>query len=294
VTRFGVLGTGYWADVCHASGIAAHPDAELVGIWGRDPAKTAALAAKHGVEAYAEVDGLFDDVDAVSLAVPPDVQVELAVQAARAGCALLLEKPLALSADEADRVAGEVDRAGVASVVFFTQRFAEPVDVWLREVGESDWDGGWGAFITTSLAANSPFSHSPWRREYGGLWDLAPHLLALVIPALGPVEEIVAVQGRRDAMHLVLRHEGDRTSQITLTATAPAGAERLALELWGPEGFSAAPLSNADVRRPYDRAVAALIGAIESGVRHPCSVRFGAEVVHVIEAAAHQAPTVVA
>jgi predicted dehydrogenase len=293
VTRFGVLGTGYWADVCHAAGIAAHPDAELAGIWGRDHAKANALADRYGVKAYSDVEGLFDEVDAVAFAVPPDVQAGLAVQAARAGSHLLLEKPLALSARDAERVAEEAESAGVASVVFFTQRFRGQVESWLESVAESEWDGGWGAFITTSLGSDSPFSHSPWRWEYGALWDLAPHLLALLIPALGPVEEVVAVRGRRDTTQLVFRHEDGLTSQITLTATAPPSAERLELELWGPAGFSAAPLTNADVREPYGRAVSALLGAIESGVPHQCSAQFGAEVVRAIEAA-HEAPTVVA
>jgi predicted dehydrogenase len=225
--------------------------------------------------------------------VPPDVQAGLAVQAARAGCHVLLEKPLSLSAADAERVVDGVESAGVASVVFFTQRFREPVEAWLKLVAESEWDGGWGAFITTSLGPDSPFSQSPWRWEYGGLWDLAPHLLALLIPALGHVEEVSAVLGRRDTTHLVLRHEGERTSQLTLTATAPAAAERLQLELWGSSGFSSAPLVNADVGPPYARAVSALVTAIETGVPHQCSAQFGAEVVRAIEAA-QEAPTVVA
>jgi hypothetical protein len=46
--RFGLIGTGYWADVAHAAGIRAHPQAELVGVWGRDPRKAEALAERHG------------------------------------------------------------------------------------------------------------------------------------------------------------------------------------------------------------------------------------------------------
>jgi hypothetical protein len=43
----GVVGTGYWAEVVHARGAAAHPGVELVGIWGRDRAKADALAEQH-------------------------------------------------------------------------------------------------------------------------------------------------------------------------------------------------------------------------------------------------------
>jgi hypothetical protein len=67
--RFGVVGTGVWADTAHAAGLAAHPGVELVGIWGRDPAKAAAVAERHGAITGADADPLFAQGDAVSFAV---------------------------------------------------------------------------------------------------------------------------------------------------------------------------------------------------------------------------------
>jgi 3-hydroxyisobutyrate dehydrogenase-like beta-hydroxyacid dehydrogenase len=58
--------------------------AELVGVWGRNPAKAEALARRFGVGGYEDLDALLGAVDAVAVAVPPDVQAELAVRAARA------------------------------------------------------------------------------------------------------------------------------------------------------------------------------------------------------------------
>ena len=94
--RFGVLGTGFWARVVHAAALAAHPSAELVGVWGRDLAKAKAVGAEFDVPGYGDVDALLADVDAVAVALPPDVQAPLAVRAAEAGKHLLLEKPIAL------------------------------------------------------------------------------------------------------------------------------------------------------------------------------------------------------
>src|SRR4051812_37095777 len=102
--RFGVLGTGFWAREVHAAAIAEHPTAELAGIWGRDLAKATALGAEFDVPGYADVDALLADVDAVAFALPPNVQAPLAVRAAEAGRHLLLEKPLALTVADADRV----------------------------------------------------------------------------------------------------------------------------------------------------------------------------------------------
>jgi len=83
--RFAVVGTGYWARQTHAAALAAHPDADLVGVWGRSFTRAAELADAVGAQPYEHVDDMFADVDAGAFAVPPDVQAELAVRAARQG-----------------------------------------------------------------------------------------------------------------------------------------------------------------------------------------------------------------
>src|ERR1700710_1556847 len=109
--RCGVLGTGFWATEVHAPSLAGHPDAELVGVWGRDLAKAKAVGAQFDVPGTDDVDALLAAVAAVSFALPPDVRAPLAERAAAAGKHLLLEKPVALSTEAADRVGGAA-RAG--------------------------------------------------------------------------------------------------------------------------------------------------------------------------------------
>jgi predicted dehydrogenase len=121
--RFGLLGTGHRATETQAPGLAAHDGASFVGVWGRDPAKAEALASRFQVGAFADLDALLGEVDAVAIAVPPDVQADLAVRAAKAGRHLLLDKPLALSLEAARQVVEATESSGVASVVFFTARF---------------------------------------------------------------------------------------------------------------------------------------------------------------------------
>ena len=201
--RFGVLGTGYWAQETHAARLAASADAELAGIWGRDPAKTGAAAARFGVAGHTDLDRLLAEVDAVAIAVPPDVQAELAVRAAAAGRHLLLDKPLALSLDAADRVADAVAAAAVASLVFFTLRFQPELAAWVEEAERAgDWQGGDGAWLGSVFTdPDSPFAGSPWRRAKGALWDLGPHVLSLALPVLGPVERVTAAPGHGDTVH---------------------------------------------------------------------------------------------
>jgi predicted dehydrogenase len=275
--RFGLIGTGYWADVAHAAGIGAHAEAELAGVWGRDPAKAAVLAERHGARAFADVDELFDAVDAVAFSVPPDVQAELAPRAAAAGKALLLEKPLALTVEAAERI---VDAVRAPTVVFFTFRLDPMLAAWYRDaVDGRAWDGASVLYLASIFEPGNPFGESPWRRERGGLWDVGPHAISALLPALGEVEEVEAVRGPRDQVHLALRHASGAASSVSLSLTAPAGAHEVAF--WGAEGLVRRPGDgNADVAGAYAAALDALLAG-----HSPLDASFGLEVVRVLAAA---------
>jgi predicted dehydrogenase len=285
--RVGVLGTGYWAQEAHAAALAAHADAELAGIWGRDPAKAEAAAARFGVPAFTDLDRLLERVDAVAVAVPPDVQAELALRAAAAGRHLLLDKPLALSLDAADRVAEAVAANQVTSLVFFTLRFLPEVAAWMEAAGSAGgWHGGDGVWLGTALEPGSPFAGSPWRRRKGALWDLGPHLLSLTIPALGPVERLAAGTGLGDTVHLVLAHQGGASSTLALSQTVPAAAERIDFQVYGPAGRSAVPPFELDHRAALEAAIGQFTAAVTAGATaHPCDVRLGRDTVAVLDAA---------
>ena len=270
--RFGLIGTGHWASAVHAPGIAAHPQTELVGVWGRDGAKTAALAARFGAQPFSDVDVLIGGVDAVAFSVPPDIQAELAIRAAESGRALLLEKPLALTVDAADRV---VQAVRAPTVVFFTSRFDPGVGSWFRtEVDGHRWDGGSILMLASIFEPGNPFGQSRWRRERGALWDIGPHALALLLPTLGPVEQVAAVRGHRDEVHLALRHATGAASSITLSLTAQA--ETTEVLFWGGGGIARMP-GDVDVAAAYAGAIDALLAGDS-----PFDARFGRDVVRVL------------
>src|SRR5215469_901040 len=88
--------------------LASAPGIEFAAVWGRNTEAAATLAAECGVKVHADFDAFLAEVDAVAFSVPPDVQSELAVRAARAGKHLLLEKPIALTEAEAETLATAV------------------------------------------------------------------------------------------------------------------------------------------------------------------------------------------
>ena len=139
--RFGLAGTGYWARVTHAAVLAREPGVDFAAVWGRDGEKAAVLGEEVGADAHTDFTEFLSCVDAVAFAVPPDVQAELGTRAGAAGKHLLLDKPLATSVADAQRLVEAVDRAGVSTVVFFTGRFAETNRQWLATVDGGAWKG---------------------------------------------------------------------------------------------------------------------------------------------------------
>ncbi|MCX4677788.1 Gfo/Idh/MocA family oxidoreductase [Streptomyces sp. NBC_01433] len=278
--RIGLLGTGPWARNTQAPALAAHPDVELSGIWGRRPEAAEELAAAHGTRAYTDdagIDALLAASDAVAFALPPDVQAPLAARAAAAGCHLLMDKPVATTVAGAREVADAAAKAGVASVVFCTLRFATATSDWIAEQAAVD---GWFTARAQWLGAlygpdsTSEYAASPWRRDKGGLWDVGPHVLSVLIPVLGDVTEVTSARGPADTVHMVLRHTSGASSTVTLGLSAPLGAAGTEIELRGEHGTVTLPGWDGAVD-PFRAAVDALAEAVRTGVPHPCDVRFG-------------------
>ena len=295
--RFGLAGTGYWARVTHAAAISSTPGATLNAVWGRNQQAAKDLAAEHGATAFTgedAIDAFLDSVDAVSFSVPPHIQAPIATRAARAGKHLLLEKPIALSEEDADALVAAVDQAGVASVVFFTLRFFGEIRAWLADENArggwtgQGWSGGHGEWLGSVISPESPFN-TPWRAEKGGLWDVGPHVLSLLWASLGPVTNVAATAGQADLVHLVLTHESGASSTVTVTLSAPSAAAATNLYVWGEAGRSIMPATAWDPVECLRTALAELIanaGAGETG--HPCDVRFGRAINRVLAAAQAQ------
>lgn len=283
--KIGLIGTGYWADDCHAPAIEARDDLEFVGVWGRDAGKAGDFASRHSTRAFATPAELFAAVDIVSFAVPPTVESELAPRAADAGCDLLLEKPIAKTVAAADMIVEAVARNDVRSIVNFTNVIAGASGQWIREtVIGHDWDGGEVSILGTLRNEESPFL-TPWRLEDdGSLWDIGPHAVSMLLAGLGPVAEVRAQHGRADAYNLLLQHERGGISTLSVSYSLPAGTGKFSAGFWGADGVVAVPpsspvASDADYLGP---TLDMLVRGIESGEPIPYDAAFGASVTRVL------------
>jgi predicted dehydrogenase len=282
--RFGLVGTGPWAKMVHGPGLVAADQVDLVGVWGRSPDKAGAVAGALGVEAYDDYEALLGDVEAVAFAVPPEVQAELALKAARAGRHLLLEKPVAVDVDAARAVRDAARESGVASVVFFTDRFIDQSRAWFREVHSTEgWRGGWLRWFSSLQESDNPFGSSPWRKQRGALWDVGPHALSTLGAALGPIDSLTAVGGDSDLVMLVLRHESGVTSTVSLTAFAPPAAQGFEAAVWGEAGVVHMPLRpEGPAEEPFAAAAEELVAAAGGSTPHEVDVAFGTHIVELL------------
>jgi predicted dehydrogenase len=218
----------------HAPVLAAGPATRLAGVWSRTPAHAESLAAGHGVPAAPSFEALLDGCEAVAFAVPPAVQATLAAQAAAAGKAVLLEKPLADDLVGAERLAEAVAGAGVASLVVLSYRFSSVVDSFLEAARGFDAVGGRACFVSGAFLGG-PFAQG-WRLERGAVLDVGPHVLDLVDAALGPVVAMRALGDPHHWVSVAIEHEGGAASDVALCCRAGIEPSRTEVEVFGPTG----------------------------------------------------------
>ena len=92
--KVAVIGLGFFGSR-HARVYADHPAAELIGVADLDPARVAEVAAATGAKGFSDFNELLalPDLQAVSICLPDRLHEAAAIAAARAGKAILLEKP---------------------------------------------------------------------------------------------------------------------------------------------------------------------------------------------------------
>ena len=281
--RVGLVGAGPWAQMVHAPALAAGPATTLVGVWARRPDAAADLAAEHGAMGFENYDDLVAACEAVAFSVPPDVQVPLAITAARAGRALLLEKPLGLDLDGAQRLADAVADAGVVSQVVLTWRYSSAVRSFLDKVRGLDALGGRGHFLTGGFRGG-PFA-TPWRVEHGPLLDLGPHVVDVLDAALGDVVRVRAHGDAKRWVGLMLEHNGGAVSEVSLTGWSAVEPMSAGVEVHASDAVHTLDCAAAIEPSTFVTMVSEFGHAVRSGTPHPIDAAHALRIQRVLDQA---------
>ncbi|MET0235387.1 MAG: Gfo/Idh/MocA family oxidoreductase [Kibdelosporangium sp.] len=125
--RIGFVGAGGVAER-HARTLAAFEDVRLVSVTDVDHRRAGTFADDHGMRAVPGIEDLLETgVDAVYVCVPPFAHGTAEEILAAAGVALFVEKPVGLDRAVPERIAGQVDKAGVVTAVGHHWRYSAAV-----------------------------------------------------------------------------------------------------------------------------------------------------------------------
>ncbi len=124
--RVGVVGAGALG-YHHTRILRAVPGATLVGFHDANAERAATVSSELGVQSFASLDALLDDVHAVTIAVPTPAHFAVAAPALERGLHVLVEKPIAATLDEADELLAIAKRTGAVISTGHIERFNRAV-----------------------------------------------------------------------------------------------------------------------------------------------------------------------
>ncbi len=296
--NIGIIGAARVASYAMIAPAAANPRTRVVAIAARDPARARAYAAEHGIaRVHADYAALVADpaIDLVYVATPPAFHLAHARLAIAAGKPVLVEKPFAMHAGEAETLLDEAEAAGVA---IFEAMHARHHPVWplladlIPRIGRLHHvDAVFDVAVSTDAA------EFRWEDRLGGgaLMDLGVYPLAW---ARGVAGEPLAVnaatmvrQRNADAAFSArLQFADDVTASVSADMRAPVQAR---LTLVGRDGSLIIdnPMSVRAHDRvrltdragnhefvaagsgTFDRQLAALVATLVDGVAFPLAPR---------------------
>lgn len=248
--RFGVIGAGGIADRRTIPGLLKCDKAELVAVMGPNAERTERLREKyHAKYAYTREEELLKnpEIDAVYIASPVNVHLSQAKLAADYGKHILLEKPLALTAEEAQELLKYCEARNVRVAAGFMMRFGTCVNI-MKQAYES---GKIGKLISAYAHFTCWYPEIPgsWRQAKclgggGALMDMGVHMIDLIHYVTGSKTcQVAAMHDTlafnyevEDSSNVLLRLENGALCTIQSNFSIPDEAAKWRFELFGTKG----------------------------------------------------------
>ncbi|MGH2663266.1 MAG: Gfo/Idh/MocA family oxidoreductase [Actinomycetota bacterium] len=241
--RVALIGYGLAGQVFHAPLVSATPGMKLASVVTGDPGRQArATKENEGVRILPSVEplwGLAAEHDLAVVATPNRFHVPLGLAALDAGLPVVIDKPMAATAQDGRRLLAAASERGLLLTVFHNRRwdgdfltvrrlvsdgtlgsiirFESRIERWRPEVQEGRWRERGG------------------REEAGGLlFDLGSHLIDQAVVLFGPPERVYAEVDRRrpganvdDDVFVALAHEGGVRSHLWMSFLASTPGPRM-------------------------------------------------------------------
>jgi myo-inositol 2-dehydrogenase/D-chiro-inositol 1-dehydrogenase len=314
--RLGLIGCGHVVERCHLPALQALDGIELVAVTDTDSQRLSKIGNQLGVRRrYDDYRATLTDagVDVVAVCTPPQLHAEMGLAVLDAGLHLFLEKPIALTLGDADRMANRAADAAGKAMAGFNLRWHPLV----RQAQSIIAGGQLGALVTMhtvfTSAAAYPVQVSDWRHrdELGGgvLFDLGIHHFDLWrFLTQCEVEELFAQRRRDESGCEYVTVSAAMANGVLVTSSFSHGMSDInEIEICGTKARLSLSCYRFDSLRVHrnDASVGAVrnwlsdaIGALRNAPRAVEQLRHGGDVIasyrdqwrHFIEAIRNQAP----
>ena len=198
--RTGVIGMGTMGRL-HARAYEETEGVDVVAVCDIDASAAEAAARRQGLgpdATYTDAERMLAKakLDLVSVATPDHLHVDPVIQAAEAGVHVLVEKPLATTLEDCDRVLAAVERTGVTAMVNFTHRRALPYLYAKERIAKDDF-GPVSLVYARKNDAWSVIERWPWLADASSAAYLSSHDLDLACWWLDTTVDEVFARGVR-------------------------------------------------------------------------------------------------
>jgi len=211
--KWGMIGCGDVTEVKSGPAFSNVPDSELVAVMRRNAEKAEDYAKRHNVPRwYSDADKLINDpeINAVYIATPPDSHCEYTLRVAATGKPIYVEKPMARSYDECQRMIDACDKANVPLFVAYYRR-ALPDHLKVKELLDSGAIGevrfvNIRLYWPTNWQIDLSKGDLPWRVDPeiaggGYFFDLASHSFDFLDFIFGPVKKAAGLVANQAGLY---------------------------------------------------------------------------------------------
>lgn len=243
--RIGLVGCGEVCEHKHLPALCRVPGAQVVAIADTNADRARHVATKYGIpNVYRSAVSMLEArvADVIGVLTPPSEHRESAVQAMRAGVPVLVEKPLALTVDDADELVETALTTGITALMGFHMRFHRLIRR-AAQVVESGYLGNLESIHTIWCSPRPDEGIPDWKRRRrdggGAIVELGVHLFDMwrYLVAGVDVDEVYALarHGTRDDESAVI---SARLSNGVLASAqlSERTAHQIEIEICGDRG----------------------------------------------------------
>ncbi len=197
--KMAVVGAGTWGEN-HIKIYNAHPFAEVVALCDRDDKKLNEVADRQGVEQrFTDYKQMItdSDCDAVAIVTPDYLHADIAIYAAENKKHILIEKPLATTAEDVHRMVKSIRENGVRAMVDLHNRWSPPFNATYQAVQNGELGEIYSGYFRLNDIVWVATDLLPWAAKSSILWFLGSHSLDTLRWLINDeVEEVYSVSRR--------------------------------------------------------------------------------------------------